>query len=213
MLPGLWLSDDAWLIIIHLARHLDIKTIAAYTGCTRRTITHILTEYREHGTVAHNHLALQQGRRWVLTPGDIHVSESIYFELIKWLRHNWVSEGHCLSLSGHLSWWIAAGFGKTLWCSGQYQHNMEESLPQWVHNEKYHKVSIRTKWGTSSSILHSIWDTLYSSANYLCRWELLWSPHKHTQLGMGTSWQACLSEMLFCLWSTVHSHLIEQKPM
>ena len=76
MARGKALSDDLRDVLLHMAQCLDINTITCYTGCKRRTIERILSDYRKRGSVARQHLRKDtlRGNRRAMKDQDVQVS-------------------------------------------------------------------------------------------------------------------------------------------
>ena len=76
MVRGKALSDDLRDVLLHMAQSLDISAITYYTGCKRRTIQQILSDYRKRGSVARQHLRKDtlRGHRRAMKGQDIRVS-------------------------------------------------------------------------------------------------------------------------------------------
>jgi CRP-like cAMP-binding protein len=78
MTRGKSLSDDLREVIINMACSLDIRNIINYTGCKRRTIERILSDYRQKGTVIRKNLTGNlRGRKRSLRARDAHVRPTI----------------------------------------------------------------------------------------------------------------------------------------
>jgi hypothetical protein len=74
MVHGQPLSDDLWRVILNMSRSMDIPNIIHYTGCRKRTIKPVLSDYRKWGTVMQEHLTKElQGAKHVLTAADVQV--------------------------------------------------------------------------------------------------------------------------------------------
>jgi len=75
MARGKALSDDLRDVLLHMAQSLDVNTITKYTGCKRRTIERILSDFRKMGSVARRHLrkGSLQGRRRTMKGQDVQV--------------------------------------------------------------------------------------------------------------------------------------------
>jgi hypothetical protein len=87
MAHGRALSDNLRGAILNMARTLDVHSIVEYTGCKRRTVEWILSDYRKKGTVLRKHLAKElRGVKRSLRPSDVKVCYDIHSRTWAWLR-------------------------------------------------------------------------------------------------------------------------------
>lgn len=64
-----------------MARSLDFNSIVQYTGCKRRTVERILSDYRKKGTAAQIHLSKElRGAKRALRPADVRVCQLFHSE-------------------------------------------------------------------------------------------------------------------------------------
>jgi len=91
MARGKALSDDLRDVLLHMAQSLDINTITHYTGCKRRTVERILSDFRRTGSVSRQHLRLDplQGRRRAVKDQDVQVS--LYSLVFNSFSHTFIS--------------------------------------------------------------------------------------------------------------------------
>jgi hypothetical protein len=75
MVRGKPLSNDLRAVILNMACHLDVASIAHYTGCPIRTTHRLLSDYRHKGTVVRKEILNRtlRGRKRALTSENIHV--------------------------------------------------------------------------------------------------------------------------------------------
>ncbi|KAJ7450497.1 Homeodomain-like protein [Mycena galericulata] len=71
MTRGKPLSDDLRGVLLNMAMHHDVDTIADLTGVGHRTIERLLSDYRKKGTVVREHMYQElRGRKRCLTGRD-----------------------------------------------------------------------------------------------------------------------------------------------
>ena len=74
MTRGRALSDDLCGAIVNMAQYLDLESISQYSGCKRRTIECILSNYRKNGTAVRNQVSKElRGAKRTLGPTDVRV--------------------------------------------------------------------------------------------------------------------------------------------
>jgi transposase len=82
MTRGRALSNDLRGAIVNMAWSLDIDSIVQYTGCKRRTVERILSDYRKNGTTTRICLSKElRGAKRALRSADVEVCLQFHSEL------------------------------------------------------------------------------------------------------------------------------------